>query len=168
MAVISEEAFIEHLAKLGLGEGSDLEPLWKRMMVAMSAETKRRFQTSTAPDGTSWPKLKIRKGKPLWDSANLMLSCTQSGHPDAIRKTSRLGFEFGTSVSYANTHNDGAMIKPKQGRYLTIPIKSSKGTRFIMLEEAVIPKREFLGFNEQLISTFCDLATDYAAELVDR
>lgn len=147
--------------------GVNLQPLFKRIMVAMAAETKKRFITSTAPDGTPWAPLKIRKGgKPLWDTgAHLMASCTvAAGGKDAIRETTGSGLRFGTAWEFASVHNDGALIKPVAGPFLVVPDPKGKPTRFLMLKEAEIPKREFLGFNEPMMSAIDDLVADYAAE----
>ena len=170
MAAASKEIDFSELEKRLNGMamvGVNLDPLFKRIFVAMAAETKRRFVTSTAPDGTPWAPLVLRKGgKPLWDTgSHLMASCTvAAGGKDAIRETSGRGCRFGSSWEYASVHNDGSTITPKNGPFLVVPDPPGKPTRFLMLKEAVIPKREFLGFNEPMMDAIDDLVADYAIE----
>lgn len=167
MADITEDELERRLNDLSL-QGVNLQPVLKQMMVAMQAETKRRFQTSTAPDGTPWLPLKLRKGKPLYDTGqHLMASCTATSARDAIRETTATGLRFGTSWEFAHVHQDGMEIHPVNSPFLVVPIPKGKPTRFLMLPSVTVPARPFLGWNEDLLEECSELLADYAIKKLE-
>lgn len=91
----------------------------------------RGFERSQAPDGSSWAPV-LRGGQPLRDKGILMNSLTP-----AVNAT---GFEIGTSVKYAATHQSGATIRAKTGPYLRFKV----GGRWTSKKEVTIPRRQFL------------------------
>ncbi len=91
------------------------------------------FATSRAPDGTAWADLKLRDGQPLRDTARLQRSFTYIPNGD--------GFEIGSEVEYAATHQFGATIKPVHAKRLAW--KTRDGRKFFA-QKVVVPARPML------------------------
>ncbi len=159
---VTEPELSKRLDALAL-EGVNLDPLFRRIFVAIEAETKRRFATSTAPDGTPWAPLVLRRGKPLYDTGKLALSVTAG----ATKTMTGHGLTYGTNNEIAHVHQDGMTIRPKKGRFLMVPLPGKKGKksgRFLFLKQAVIPARPFLGWNDKMTETCLDLTADFVIE----
>lgn len=99
------------------------------------------FQTSTAPDGSTWAPLKHPRPpghnpntKPLIDTGGLQDSVGYQG-ADHIEEVSGEGFSLGTGVYYAGVHQAGSQKKN-------------------------IPARKFMGFSIEVLDITADLAAD--------
>ncbi|MGE5607418.1 MAG: phage virion morphogenesis protein [Bacteroidota bacterium] len=110
----------------------------------MVETTKERFRAGIGPDGTSWkPSIRAREegGKTMMDSRRLYNSLTYRAGLDQV--------EIGTNVKYATTHQpdgrDETVIKPKRVKALRFRIAGRWATK----KEVRIPKREFLGINDE-------------------
>ena len=117
--------------------------------------TRERFKTETAPDGTRWPqsiRAKNEGGQTLTDSAIMKNSVTYSARPDRV--------EVGTNDKRAGTHQFGLTIRPKNSKYLQFKI----GKRWIRKKEVIIPKREFIGINEEDQEAIHDILKDHIEE----
>ena len=99
--------------------------------------TLKRFQDEQAPDGTPWAPTR-RGGKILTDTAQLQRSIDSAVTNDSVY--------VGSNKPYAITHQKGATIKPKKGKYLKF--KTPDGG-FASVAQVTIPKREFLGVSKE-------------------
>lgn len=114
------------------------------MQAALSAtktDLVEGFQTSTAPDGSTWPPLKNPRPpghnpdpKPLIDFGKLQDSVGYQG-ADHIEGVTGEGFTLGTTVEYAGVHQEGSRKKN-------------------------IPARPFMGFSEEVLDTTAELTAD--------
>lgn len=109
---------------------ADLTP-WMPAIAALGlSDQRRRFQTGTAPDGTTWPGLAFGRpnggNKPLRDYGALAASVQA--------KTRKNELIVGTNLAYAGVHQWGATITPTRGKFLAIPLtieaKRNGGPRF--------------------------------------
>src|SRR5260370_7017072 len=107
---------------------TDFTPAWRRVGVLLGADMKKNFQGQHSPDGTPWQPLKMNRarnpkgtGQILRDRGLLMASAMGRG-PNAVSRETPHSLEWGTNVSYAATHQDGATIRPVKGKALAIPL----------------------------------------------
>lgn len=122
------------------------------MQTALSttkADLVEGFQTSTAPDGSTWPPLKYPRPpghnpdpRPLIDTGALQDSVGYQGQ-DHIEGVSGEGFTLGTTVEYAGVHQEGSKKKN-------------------------IPARPFMGFSEEVLDTVADLTADSLVNNIDK
>lgn len=131
-----------------------------------------RFESEGAYNGhEKWAPLKMRQGQILSLTGTLRHSISP---PIANGKAGPQGFinssglpddmlvEVGTKVIYASTHNEGAIIVPKNKRALRYLNPTTK--KFIFSSKSVIPKRNFTDLNsndrEEIEGTLANLLTD--------
>jgi phage gpG-like protein len=97
-----------------------LRPVWPVAAQMAAADCRENIAQGHAPDGTPWvPLAHGRPGqpagaKPLRDRGFLLASIT--GRPLAD------GIAVGSNLEYAGVHQYGAVIRPKKGKYLAIPL----------------------------------------------
>jgi phage gpG-like protein len=143
----------------------------KELVQVLVSDVKRRFATSTTPEGTRWRPLKFKRprggDKPLLDTGRLMASITGRSSPTEI--------VVGTAHPAAPLHQFGGVVRPKKGKYLAIPLtkeaqragsprrlKGSKSVplfarkvegkwvgHFLLARKAVVPARPFLGLSRE-------------------
>jgi phage virion morphogenesis protein len=160
-------------------------PTQRQLVVALTSDVKRRFQTSTAPDGARWRPLKFKRprggNKPLLDTGRLMASITGRSTPTEI--------VVGTAHPAAALHQFGGTVRPKKGQYLAIPLtreaqragspRRMKGTKkvplfarrvagqlvghFLLAKKAVVPARPFLGLSKEAERVVAAILTEAAA-----
>jgi phage virion morphogenesis protein len=143
----------------------DLTPLMESFGVTLETSTTDRFDTETAPDGSSWtPSQRVKEhgGKTLTLSAQLRLSTHSIASAHQV--------EFGTNKVYAGVHQDGfdatvtvpthsRTIEEAFGRRLKAPITFTVKS----FERAMnIPQREFLGLSAEDEVELLAQAEDYA------
>ena len=116
------------------------KPLFTRLGRALTSDAKMNFRGQHEPDGTRWAPLKTRKGQILSDTGRLKNSLTY--------KTSNDEVEVGTNVKYARTHQFGAIIKPKNKKFLKF--KGANG-QDIFAKKVEIPARRFLGIDNRQV-----------------
>lgn len=92
----------------------------------MAADFKRNIAEGHGPDGTPYPPLAHARpsggsGIPLRNNGLLLASLGPGGakHVERIDATS---VEAGTAMEYAQTHQEGATIRPVKGKALAIPL----------------------------------------------
>lgn len=164
--------------------------LGKELVQILVSDVKRRFVTSTAPDGSPWKPLKYRRprgpGKPLLDTGLLLASITGSYEPNALR--------VGTNRAGAALHQFGGTVLPVKGKFLTIPntpaaVRAGSPRRltgtpstplfarrrggewvghFILARKVVVPARPFLGVSQEgaralLAAIAADVAKNWQA-----
>lgn len=104
------------------------------LLVAATLQTNRGLMFDNANAGRSaWARPKLRDGAPLSQRGPLRQSFapTNDGkrpgqHPDGIVKINQDTVTIGTKVVYAETHNRGAVIRPKKAKFLWIPLPAGK------------------------------------------
>lgn len=141
----------------------DPEPILRAIGVGLVQVTQDRFESATAPDGSSWaalnPLYAATKRGPgiLRESAmrgGLMASITFETSSDAV--------QVGTNKVYAAIHQFGGTIKPKSGDALVFRI----GGQLVFARSVTIPARPFLGIgpaDEEMILDVVEDALDRAA-----
>lgn len=98
----------------------------------LSERARLCFHDGRDPYGVPWPKLKIRKGRPLLDTGRLMGSIIYlATHKEVL---------IGTNVAYAHVHQFGATIRPKRAGCLVF--KGTNGPVFA--KQVTVPPRPFL------------------------
>ena len=116
------------------------KPLFTRLGRALTSDAKMNFRRQHEPDGTSWKPLKIRKGQILSDTGRLKNSLTYKTGEDEV--------QVGTNVKYARTHQFGAIIKPKNKKFLKF---KGAGGQDIFAKKVEIPARKFLGIENRQV-----------------
>lgn len=154
-------------------------------------EVKKRFETSTGPDGRSWVPL-------TWPR---IMGATAQGGPlqnfgllgaSIVGKSDGNSITLGTNHASRNVHQFGATIRPSKGKYLTIPVTSEAsragGARFFgrelrfefisglgaalvedstgivqyrLLKKVTIPARPFMGWSQAWVDTFSAMLAGY-------
>ncbi len=150
----------------------DYRPLLKTCSYLIANDTQDNFQEQHDPDGVPWKPIKPRpqqRGKgqrnrspagtthALIDTGHLRRS-TGSGAPNNIEQIGQFELIYGTNVSYAAVHQNGATIparnrKPPQKAY-RFPIFAQGGDKIIFsykIKQTTIPARPFLGLGETLL-----------------
>ncbi len=105
------------------------------------SKTKKRFIDQVDPENRPWVPT-VRKAldpsaRILRKSSNLFNSITRQVQGNSVF--------IGTNVQYAETHQNGATIRPVTSDFLRFKI----GTRWFSKKEVVIPQRRFIGINDE-------------------
>lgn len=117
----------------------------KRYLTAVGdlelSETKKRFEKQVDPEFNPW-KSTVRQAfdpsaKILRKSGILFNSITKKVEGDSVF--------IGTNLSYASTHQFGAVIKAKNKKFLKFTI----GGNTFSKKQVTIPQRRFIGLNTQ-------------------
>lgn len=132
------------LAELRRQIASLADPDFQRELTAGLAEEARTqvhfgFEREEAPDGSKWPALKSREGKPLRDTGRLRNSITVSSNAT--------GFTLSTGVMYAPTHQYGAIITAKTAKGLVFRVGGARPRtrgQWVRKLQVTIPRRQFL------------------------
>lgn len=199
MAGITRQTTLSELTKGSQGNALTIpiaarQPLdaatQRQVTQAVVSDIKRRFLTSTAPDGSVWRPLKYPRprggNKPLMDTGRLMASITGTSTPTEI--------VVGTAHPAANLQHYGGTVRPKRGKYLAIPRtrqaqragspRRMKGTpavplfarmvegqwvgHFILARQAVVPARAFMGLSAAGLRVVEAILADAAARQWER
>jgi phage gpG-like protein len=144
-----------------IARARDLTMRPRQMMAEMGQkgvqQTKRRFQTGTAPDGSPWaPKLPLfvqlegGHSKPLMDSGKLMTTITHQEPDDSTT-------QYGSALPYAARMHWGGkgsrpapffvqVTKGQDWREGKLVLKQTEGARMVFMNIDVRP-RPFLGLS---------------------
>lgn len=120
--------------------GTDLTPAMKDIAGHLADETRERFETGRAPDGTPWtPSRRVQEdgGQTLVLSGDLLGSIREDWTADSAAAGPEAS---GGAAIYALIHQRGGTIVPRNGRALAF------GGRLVA--RVVMPKREYLGFTD--------------------
>jgi phage gpG-like protein len=108
------------------------EPAFRVIKQLAVSDIKTNFDQGRAPDGAQWAPLRHARprggNKPLRDRGLLMASMTAGGQGH-VETISAREFSFGSNLVQARTHQYGATIRAKKGKYLAIPV-SREAVRF--------------------------------------
>ncbi len=91
-----------------------INPVMEKISIDMKSQTKLNFRKQQTPEGAGWKK--SNSGQTLRKTSALMHSIA-SGYGENFAMV-------GTNKIYARIHQEGGIIKPKNGRYLTIPLSA--------------------------------------------
>jgi phage gpG-like protein len=130
----------EAIRRLG-ATPADTAAVRKDIGEEMIKRTHDRFNSGTAPDGSKWPesgRVKKSGGQTLLDHGALRDSVHYEPTPDG-------DLELYTEDIRARVHNEGLTITPKNGEFLVFAGEDGK---LVFTREVHMPKREFLGFND--------------------
>lgn len=105
------------------------------------SQTRQRFVKQVDPDGNAW-KVTVRK---IINPSAKILRKSGSLFNSIQRKVQGKSVFIGTNLSYAKTHQEGAVIKAKNKKFLKFSIEG--GTFF--KKQVTIPQRRFIGINNQ-------------------
>lgn len=105
------------------------------------SKTKQRFVKEIDPDGNQWATTVRKKINP---SAKILRK-TGGLFNSLQRQVQGNSVFIGTNLSYAETHQEGAVIKAKQKKFLKFGIEG--GTFF--KKQVTIPQRRFIGINSE-------------------
>lgn len=158
------ENFLPQLSLLAdaLEDTSELMDVWGAVAVDLVQD---RFDNEQGPDGQKWtPSYRVKHdgGKTLTDSGHLR---------DSIQHVASNGsVEIGTNVVYARIHNFGGTIKPKTAKALSffLPgISANGGPGQVFAKSVTMPKREFLGLNDDDLALLGDMTLDWLNEKME-
>lgn len=103
-----------------------LRPAFRALVPMTIAGMKEGFQTSTAPDGSTWAPPRHRAGRPLLDHGVMEGAAQAVETPDGVKA-------FNQSKQ-ARLHQQGGTIKPRSAKALAIPLSTEArridGARF--------------------------------------
>ena len=119
-------------------------------------EIKKRFDTSSDAEGKSWKALKYRKGYPLRDTGALMGSFNTTISGSSVK--------VWTDKIYANIHDQGGVIEPKNKQVLCFTINGIK----YFSKRVVIPQRKFSGISSKNKEDIEKLIKDYMTKKLNK
>jgi len=132
--------------------GGDMRDTWDAIGRRWVDLTRERFETGTAPDGTTWkPSARAKRdsGQTLVDTRRLQDSITHE--PDDR------GVTIGTNTIYAAIHQFGGTIVPKTKKALRFFIP---GAGWITTRKVTMPPRPFLGANDGDLEEFAAILSN--------
>lgn len=150
-ASIRLEGYDETLAALegALDRTQHKQALFENVGALLLVSTQQRFESETDPEGNPWPpsiRALAEGGRTLTDSAALVNSQTYLADDESV--------EVGTDMIYAAIHQLGGTIRPVVADKLVFTI----GGQFVSVDEVTIPKRSFLGIDDDDEAGIIDLA----------
>lgn len=127
------------------------QELANAMGMLMVNSTVRRFEEGVDPSGNAWdPSARANSGgQTLIDGAHLRDSITFEASSDQVI--------WGTNRIYGAIHQYGGEIKAKSAGKLKFKI----GGKFVSVSKVTMPKREYLGWNEDDLDAARDLMSDF-------
>lgn len=151
---ITPEGADEALAFLRDAAGRAANPrgLYDNIGAALVRSTRSRFDTGTDPEGSPWPpsiRAIAEGGQTLIDSTRLRGSITH--------EASNSGVEVGTNVPYAAVHQFGDIIMARTAQALHFFI----GGREVFVDSVEIPRRAFLGLDEEDEQEIVEIAGEW-------
>lgn len=130
---------LEKIAAIGRSPQAILEAI----ALELEDNTRRRFTTNIAPDGSPWAPL-----NPAYAASRKPLPILVQSHqlsqqlPTEVRGHTII---IGSSVKYGGVHQFGATIIPRTKKSLAF----SMGGKMVHARKVVIPARPFLGFGAE-------------------
>lgn len=111
-----------------IAEGSVVDEFLREGLQVTRLDIRENFLRSSTPDGKPWTPLKMPRardgstGPPLQDTKALYRSAIQQGATHHVEELTAAGFKIGTAHPLANVHGEGATIRPRKAKWLTIPL----------------------------------------------
>lgn len=113
--------------------GEHMDPILHAIGRVLESRVRAGFDAGVDPYGQPWAPLRIRQGKPLRDTGQLQNSITYTVEGNSV--------VVGTNREHMQVHQFGAVIKPKNGKFLAFP---GAGGHLILARQVTIPRRAFL------------------------
>jgi len=201
MAVAEEVTLDELIAWCGKEaakvQSMSLRPAMQRIAVSAKGYTQQNFVGQHTPDGVPWVPTKFRvrgAGKTLRDTGLLMAGVGSASKAASVEQIGDRSLEVGTNDERARTHQDGAEIKPKRGKFLAIPLTRKalllsprdfpglhfrggedrgalfdrQGTaHYALVKRVLIPARPFIGWNGAMIEDAGMILADFLVTEID-
>jgi len=118
------------------------------------SQTRERIEAGgPAPDGSAWAPnrastpILMATGRHLHDSVGFVVGASM--------------VEWGASWEFAHVHQDGAVIKPKNGDALKFWFVSGGFTEFVIAKQVTIPARPFVGLSADNRADIEEQITDF-------
>lgn len=137
--------------------GQDMRPALRSMGQAGVAQTKKRFITKRAPDGSAWK----RTDKPLSKGTTM----DQDGYLKrsiAAQQPSQTAVEWGSNRIYAAMRQLGGIIRARAGGALRFRVGGNGA--WVMVKEVRQHARPYLGVNDQDMAEFGAIGLRHIAE----
>jgi len=134
---------------------AQLEPsreLTSAIGMAMVMATQRRFKDGEDPQGHPWKQSAMaakKGGQTLVDGAHLRDSITYEASAHQV--------VWGTNRIYGAIHQFGGKIEAKNAPFLIFETPGG----IVMKKSVIIPKREYLGWNDDDLAVARDLVTEF-------
>lgn len=149
-----------------LGDFESLkDQLFNEIGEGLVNSVQNRFMSGTDVDGNPWKtswrarmqgRNGVSTGETLRDTGRLMNSYTHNVLPS--------GVEVGTNVEYAPHLHFGAVIKPKNGQYITFAV----GGQYRRVKQSILPPRTQLGINADDEVMILDIVEQFIYEHILR
>lgn len=157
------------------------------LLIAATVQTQRGmiFDNEGAYNGRPrWEPLKFRQGQILKDKGTLSKSIAPQNNgikpsraEGTILESAGDMVRVGTKIPYAETHELGATIKPKQPGgllHFQVPVYTTtksgktkqKGTRWIHAHQVVIPARPFGNITDQDANELAETIANYYESII--
>lgn len=133
----------------------DLRPALRAMGQAGVAQTRKRFVTKRAPDGTPWKRTDKPTGETMIESALLLRSI-------AAQPPSDTAVEWGSNRVYAAMRQQGGVIRAKAGGALRFRVGGNGA--WVMVKEVRQHARPYLGVNDQDMAEFGQITLRHVGE----
>jgi phage virion morphogenesis protein len=133
-------------------------PLYDEVGAMLVVSTQMRFEREEDPDGNPWPmsvRAVMQGGRTMTDTARLVQSLTHIA--------SDAGVEVGTNVVYAAVHQTGGTIRARASAGLRFRVNGS----WVAKQEVTLPKRAFLGLDEDDEKEIAAIAGDWLMKPLD-
>ena len=154
VGIDGERKIFEWLEKLKAAAANN-SPIWRKIGLTLQDGVLDSFDAERSPDGKAWQKswrASLQGGKSLQNTGRLRdsIQLVVNGSDIAV----------GTNVIYAKTHQFGATIRAKNGKYLTFKGAGS----WAKVQSVSIPARPFLGLSQVTEGKIIDLIKDYLTD----
>lgn len=145
------ERWINRFQEIGQMSPQESEELHE--LYALEAETQTHEHWPTGPPT-------IRGGAILRDTDRLWNSLGANGR-DSIREVSARWARYGTAVWYARTHNDGAIIRAVNAKYLRFQVGPHGHKQWVSKKQVVIPQRRFMRTEQEMQQPLLEVTRDW-------
>lgn len=146
-----------------LKAAGDLSPVLKNIGDYEAEATKERFRQEVDPDGKPWvplnPLYKLTKKGP-----RILTGQTRSLSQIVWQLASQSAVEIGSNEIYARIHNEGGDIVPKNAAALVF----SMGGQTFKVSQVTIPRRQYLGVNEEDRARIEEIVQDHFEMAIGR
>ncbi|MDM9647750.1 phage virion morphogenesis protein [Rhizobium sp. S163] len=114
------------------------------------SQTRRRIsEEKTSPDGEAW--------KPNTEGTSILVDTGQHLLASIAWTASAEEASWGSTWEFAHVHQDGLVIKPRNGQALVFTL----GGKTVRAKQVTIPARPFVGISEDNRSEIIDVVTDH-------
>lgn len=154
----SEKGLTEALLKIEGIADAPTDELMEGIGQLVQGQTRRRISSEkTAPDGSAW-KANYAGTSILFQSGALEQSIDYIASPDSVM--------VGSGLVYARIHQEGGVIKPKNGSALKFWWVSGGFVNFAVVQSVTMPRRQYVGLSPDNENEIVEAAEDWLERLV--